>query len=301
MAKLGFLGLGIMGAPMARHLLKAGHEVALWSNTAAKAEALAGEGQGKACATPKEVAQNAEIIFLCVGDTEMSEAVTLGKDGLVEGIQAGAVVADCSTVSVKYARKAHAALAAAGAHFLDAPVTGSKPGAEGATLTFMIGGDTSVYEKVKPYMELMGKRFYHCGGPGLGLQAKLTQNLILSNVLQAVNEGLVLATKAGVQPELMLDVLENSAARTGIAAFKAPYILRRDFSTNFSVRWMQKDIGLMMESALEEGVPLPLTGVTQQMFRAAMAEGLADSDICSTIKVLERMAGVEVVGESKKL
>ena len=127
-----------------------------------------------------------------------------------------------------------------------------------------------------------------------GLHAKLTQNLILSNIMQAFNEGIVLATKAGVDPQLMLTILENSAARSGLVAFKAPYIYRRDFSTNFSVRWMHKDIGLMLESANELEVPLPLTAVTQQMFRAAIAKGHADEDICSTIKVLESLTGVEV-------
>jgi len=300
MARLGFLGLGIMGYPMARHLLAAGHEVALWSHTAAKAEQLAREGKGTACASPKEVAERSEAVFLCVGDTAMSEQVTLGPNGILEGIQPGAAVADCSTVAPSYARRAYETFRQKGAHFLDAPVTGSKPGAENATLTFMIGGDQEVYEKLKPYMEIMGKRFYYCGGPGMGLHAKLSQNLILSNMLQAFNEGMVLAAKAGVDPELMLDILDNSAAKSGIAAFKAPFVFRRDFSTNFSVRWMHKDIGLMLETAAEMQVPLPLTALTQQVFRAAMAEGYADEDICSTIKILERIAGVEVIPASKK-
>jgi 3-hydroxyisobutyrate dehydrogenase/2-hydroxy-3-oxopropionate reductase len=163
----------------------------------------------------------------------------------------------------------------------------------------MVGGPQDIYEKVKSYLEPMGKQIYYCGGTGLGLHAKLTQNLILSNLLQAFNEGLVLSTKAGVDPELMLEILNNSAARSGLVAFKAPYVFRRDFSTNFSVRWMHKDIGLMLETAAEMQVPLPLTAVTQQMFRAAIASGLADQDICSTIKVIEGFAGVEVKISSK--
>lgn len=300
MANLGFLGLGIMGYPMARHLLAAGHRVALWSHTASKASELAAQGDGLACATPREVAGNADIIFLCVGDTDMSAKVTLGENGLIEGLRPGAVVADCSTVAPSYARRAAATLAEKGAHFLDAPVTGSKPGAEGATLTFMVGGDKAVYEKVKPFMELMGKRFYYCGATGLGLHAKLSQNLILSNLLQAFNEGMVLATKAGVDPELMLDILDNSAARSGLVSFKAPYVFRRDFSTNFSTRWMHKDIGLMLETGNDLNVPLPLTSLTRQMFQMAIAKGVADEDMCSTIKVLEEVAGVQVVPSSKK-
>lgn len=300
MANLGFLGLGIMGYPMARHLLDAGHHVALWSHTASKAAELAAQGDGVAYGTPRQVAESADVIFLCVGDTDMSAKVTLGEDGLIEAIRPGAVVADCSTVAPAYAHRAAATLAAKGAHFLDAPVTGSKPGAEGATLTFMIGGDQAVYEKVKPFMELMGKRFYYCGGTGLGLHAKLSQNLILSNLLQAFNEGMVLAVKAGVDPELMLDILDNSAARSGLVSFKAPYVFRRDFSTNFSTRWMHKDIGLMLDSANDLQVPIPLTALTRQMFQMAIAKGVADEDMCSTIKVLEEIAGVQVVPSCPK-
>jgi 3-hydroxyisobutyrate dehydrogenase/2-hydroxy-3-oxopropionate reductase len=294
MAKLGFLGLGIMGYPMARNLLQAGHEVALWSNTAAKAKELADSKNGIFCETPRAVAEHAECTFLCVGDTAMSDAVILGEEGLAAAAPAGSVIVDASTVSPSASRAIGAKLAEKGIHFLDAPCTGSKPGAEGGTLTFMVGGDPAVFERVKPYFEPMGKNLYYCGGPGMGLHAKLTQNLILSNLMQAFNEGMVLASKAGVDPKLMLTILENSAARSGLVSFKAPYVFRRDFSTNFSVRWMHKDIGLMLDSASEMSVPLPLTAMTQQMFRAAIAEGYGDDDICSTIKVLERIAGVEV-------
>ncbi len=299
MAKLGFLGLGIMGHPMARHLLDAGHDVALWSHTAAKAtELAAGRSNAKACSTPKEVAEGADCIFLIVGDTAMSESIVFGADGLLAGAKPGTVIVDASTVAPSYSRSAAKRCREKGVHFLDAPCTGSKPGAEGGTLTFMIGGDQAVYESVKPYFEPMGKQLYYCGGPGLGMNAKLTQNLILSNLLQAFNEGMVLATKAGVEPELMVDILSNSAARSGLISFKAPYVFRRDFSTNFSVKWMHKDIGLMLDSAKDIGVPLPLTSLTHQLFQDAITHGVGDEDICSTIKVLEGIAGVEVKGKA---
>ena len=298
--KLGFLGLGIMGYPMARNLMRAGHSVAIWSNTTAKGRKLATEENAQLCDTPKAVAEAADIIFICVGDTAMSEKVALGKLGLLAGVRSGAIVADCSTVAPSYARRAAEAFAAKGAHFLDTPVTGSKPGAEGGTLTFMIGGDPSIYEKLKPYLEPMGKQIYYCGSIGLGLHAKLTQNLVLSNLLQAFNEGLVLSTRAGVDPELMVDILSNSAARSGLVSFKAPFVFDRDFTTNFSTRWMHKDTGLMLETGAELGVPLPLTSLTRQLFQVAISEGYADEDMCSTIKVLERIAGVEVKRISKK-
>jgi 3-hydroxyisobutyrate dehydrogenase/2-hydroxy-3-oxopropionate reductase len=293
--KLGFLGLGIMGYPMARHLLEAGHQVALWSNTSAKAAKLAASHAGaRVCALPSDVGADADIVFLCVGDTAMSEQVTFGPDGLVHGLADGAIVADCSTVAPRYARSAAERLAAKGVSFVDAPCTGSKAGAEGGVLTFMVGADPVIYEKVKPALEAMGKLLYYCGGIGMGLHAKLSQNLILCNLLQGFNEGMVLAAKAGVDPDLMLDILNNSAAKSGLISVKGPNVLKRDFSTNFSVRWMHKDIGLMLDSATELGVPMPLTAVTRQMFQAAMAEGHAEEDISSTIKVLERMVGVEV-------
>ena len=300
MAQLGFLGLGIMGYPMARHLLEAGHAVALWSHSADKAQKLAGDfPQAKACATPSEVAKQADIIFLCVGDTAMTEQATLGPGGLIESAKPGAIIVDCSTVAPSYARRAAKILMEKDVHFLDAPCTGSKPGAEAGTLTFMVGGDSVIYEKVKPFLEPMGKQLYYCGGIGLGLHTKLSQNLLLCNLLQAFNECMVLASKAGVDPHLMVEVLQNSAARSGMVAFKAPYILRRDFSTNFSVRWMHKDIGLMLETGNEMEVPLPLTSLTQQIFRATIAKGLGDDDICSTIKVLEDITGVRVESPSE--
>jgi 3-hydroxyisobutyrate dehydrogenase-like beta-hydroxyacid dehydrogenase len=294
MAKLGFLGLGLMGYPMARNLLRAGHEVALWSNTADKAQKLAAEAGGKACRTAREVAENADYIFLCVGNTDMVQEVILGANGVAQGVHRGTTVADASTISPSVSREIGEALKAKGVDFLDAPCTGSTPGAEGGTLTFMVGGDQTVFEKTKPFLEVMGKRLYYCGGPGMGLQAKLTQNLILCNIAMAFNEGMVLATKGGIDPKLMLDILDNSAAKSGLISYKAPFVLRRDFQANFSTKWMHKDIGLMIDSGKELGVPLPLTGLTQQLFQIALSAGHADEDFCSTIKVLEGLAGIEV-------
>jgi 3-hydroxyisobutyrate dehydrogenase-like beta-hydroxyacid dehydrogenase len=294
MAKLGFLGLGLMGYPMARNLLRAGHEVALWSHTAEKARKLASSEGGKFCETPRAVAENADCIFLCVGDTGMSNKVILGPNGLIEGAKRAAVIADASTISPSESRAIGQALAAQGVDFLDAPCTGSTPGAEGGTLTFMIGGKREVFDKTKPFFEPMGKRLYYCGGPGLGLQAKLSQNLILSNLLIAFNEGMVLAAKGGVDPKLMLDILDNSAAKSGLISYKAPFVFRGDFQAAFSVKWMHKDIGLMLESGRELDVPLLLTALTNQVFQAAISGGHADEDICSTIKVLEGMTGIEV-------
>jgi 3-hydroxyisobutyrate dehydrogenase-like beta-hydroxyacid dehydrogenase len=279
---------------MARHLVKSGHEVSLWSNTGAKARELAKEGNAHVCASPKEVAERADYTFYCVGDTAMSREVALGKNGLIEGVRSGAIVADCSTISPGVSREIGAAFAAKGANFLDAPCTGSKPGAEKATLTFMIGGDLAVFEQARPFFEIMGKLFYHCGGPGSGLQAKLTQNLVLANLFQGFAEGMVLAAKGGVAPQLMLEILDNSAAKSGLISFKAPFVLARNFETNFSTKWLHKDVGLALESAKSMDVPLPITALTEQMLRAAIAKGWGDDDFCSSIRVLEEWASVEV-------
>lgn len=297
MANLGFLGLGLMGYPMARNLARAGHQVHVWSHTASKTKQLADEAKAIPCDSPKAVGAAADFVFLCVGDTNMSKQVITGANGIIEGAKPGTVVADASTISPRASRCIGEKLAAKGIHFLDVPCTGSTPGANGATLTFMVGGNEAVYNKTKPFLEIMGKQFYYCGGPGKGLQAKLTQNLVLANILQAFNEGMVLSTKGGIDPELMLDILNNSAAKSGVAAYKAPFVFKRDFTTNFSTKWMHKDVSLALESADEMNLPLPLTGLTQQMFQTAIAEGYGELDMCSTIQVVERWAGVQVRGK----
>ena len=283
-----------MGYPMAQHLLKAGHEVALWSNTAQKARELATQGKGTSCTTPKEVAQRADYIFYCVGDTDMARELALGPEGLIAGVRPGSITADCSTISPTVSVEIGEAFAQKKAHFLDTPCTGSKPGAEKATLTFMVGGDKAIFEQVKPYLEIMGKMFFHCGGPGKGLQAKLTQNLVLANIMQAFCEGMVLAAKGGVSPQVMLEVLDNSAAKSGLISFKAPFVLARDFRTNFSTKWLHKDVSLALDSARTLGVPLPATALIQQMLQATISKGWGEEDFISVIRILEEWAGVEV-------
>jgi 3-hydroxyisobutyrate dehydrogenase-like beta-hydroxyacid dehydrogenase len=296
MAKLGFLGLGIMGGPMAKRLIAAGHEVALWSYSKGKAETLGG---GTACSTPREVAEKSDCVFLCVGDTAMSRKVIFGEDGLVAGGKKGLVVADCSTIAPSESRAMAKELADEGVDFLDAPCTGSKGGAEGGTLTFMVGGDKAVFERAKPWFEPMGKQFYYCGTNGQGLHAKLSQNMILGNLLQAFNESFVLSTKAGVPPELMLEIIENSAAKSGLVSLKAPLVFKRDWEPRFSVKWLEKDMQLMLDSAAALNVPAPLTALSQQMYRAAIAKGFGEDDIGGSIRVLEELTGTQVVSSAK--
>jgi 3-hydroxyisobutyrate dehydrogenase-like beta-hydroxyacid dehydrogenase len=295
MAKLGFLGLGIMGGPMAKRLLGAGHEVALWSYTKGKADSLG----GKVCATPRAVAAESECVFLCVGDTAMSREVILGEHGLASGAKKGLVIADCSTISPKESRQIAKKLSASDIDFLDAPCTGSKAGAENGTLTFMVGGKRSVFDRARPWFEPMGKQFYYCGPSGQGLHAKLSQNMILGNLLQAFNESIVLSTKAGVPPELMLEIIENSAAKSGLISAKAPLVFKRDFDPRFSVKWLEKDMQLMLDSAAELNVPVPLTALSCQMYRDAIGKGFGEEDISGSIRLLENLASCEVKATSK--
>lgn len=229
----------------------------------------------------------------------MSREVIFGKDGLAAGAKKGLVIADCSTISPKESRQMSKTLSASGIDLLDAPCTGSKAGAENGTLTFMVGGNKGVFDRVRPWFEPMGKQFYYCGDSGQGLHAKLSQNMILGNLLQAFNESIVLSTKAGVPPELMLEIIENSAAKSGLVSAKAPLVFRRDFDPRFSVKWLEKDMQLMLDSAAELNVPVPLTSLSCQMYRAAIAQGYGEEDICGSIRLLEDLANCEV-RESRK-
>lgn len=283
-----------MGAPMALRLIGAGHRVTVWSHSDHKAEGFAKKHVCGHASTPVEVARESQYIFLCVGDTAMSREVILGASGLIHGAAPGTVIVDCSTVSPIASKEIARILEEKQVRFLDAPCTGSKAGAETGTLSFMIGGRPEVFEEVKPVLGVMGKALYYCGGAGMGLHAKVTQNLILGNLLQAFNEGLVLSTKGGVDPRIMLEILNNTGARSALVAAKAPAVFRGDFEPTFSVRWLEKDLALSMELSAELGVPLPVTAASQHMLRAAVAKGYGDEDICGSIRVLEEIAGCEV-------
>lgn len=294
MADVGFAGLGIMGGPMARNLIAAGHRVAVWSHNAEKAGRFAQKHGCTLAKTPAEVARNSQTSFLCVGDTAMSREVILGEHGLMQGAVEGSLIVDCSTISPLASKQIGNELAAKKIRFLDAPCTGSKPGAEAGTLSFMIGGDRAAFEETRPLFEAMGKALYYCGDQGMGLHAKVTQNLILGNILQAFNEGLVLSTKGGVDPEVMIDILNNTGARSGYVASKADSVLQGDFSTTFSVRWLEKDLGLAVEVASELGVPLFTTSASQQQLRTAIAMGYGEDDISGSIRALEDIASCQV-------
>jgi 3-hydroxyisobutyrate dehydrogenase/2-hydroxy-3-oxopropionate reductase len=288
--QLGFIGLGIMGFPMAENLLKAGHAVRVYNRTRQRSDELARRGATVA-ASPAEVGRQAPVIFLCVGD---GGAVGEVCDSLLQGIQPGSVVADASTISPTVSRSLAERFREKGVRFLDAPCSGSKTGAINATLTFMVGGDKEAFERVRPYLLAMGKMVFHVGGHGMGLQVKLTQNLIGALTCQAMAEGFVLARKAGLSPSLVLEVLQASVARNPLIEAKLPLVLARRFEPHFSLKWMHKDLGLMLESAQNLQVPLPATALVHELFSAAISLGHGEEDFAAAITVLESLAGVEV-------
>ncbi len=288
--KLGFIGLGIMGCPMAENLLKAGYSVTVFNRNRRKSEELTARG-AKVADSPTEVGRQTRVVFLCVGD---SDSVCHVAESLLEGVQPGSVVVDCTTISPSVSRKLAEQFRCRGVGFLDAPCSGSKKGAIDATLTFMVGGDEGVFRRVEPYLAAMGKQIFHIGAQGMGLQLKLTQNLIGALTCQAMAEGFVLAQKAGLSPSLVLEVLQASVASNPMIAAKLPQVLKRSFEPHFSLKWMHKDLGLMLESGNELNVPLPATALIHQLFGASVAMGHGEEDFAAAITLLETLAGVEV-------
>jgi 3-hydroxyisobutyrate dehydrogenase/2-hydroxy-3-oxopropionate reductase len=279
-----------MGGPMAMNLLKAGHTLIVHNRTRQKSNQLASHGASVAD-SPAEVARQASIIFLCLGD---SDSVSRAADGMLDSIQPGSIVADCTTIAPSVSRMIGERFRARGVAFLDAPCSGSKAGAVNGTLTFMVGGDPQAFEHVGEYLMAMGKKIFYLGGPGMGLQAKLTQNLVGALIFQAMSEGFVLARKAGLAPSSVLEVLQASVARAPLIEAKLPLVQSRRFETNFSLKWMHKDIGLMLESGRELGVPLPATALVHELFGASIAMGHGEEDFAAAITLLETLAGVEV-------
>jgi 3-hydroxyisobutyrate dehydrogenase-like beta-hydroxyacid dehydrogenase len=288
--QLGFIGLGIMGYPMAENLLKAGHAVTVYNRTRGKSETLAAKGATIGNA-PADVARKARIIFICVGD---SADVAEVCDDMLPAVQTGALIADCSTISPTESRKLAAKFRERGADFLDAPCTGSKSGATNATLTFMVGGAPEAFQRAQPYLQAMGQKIIHVGEQGMGLQVKLTQNLIGALSCQAMAEGFVLARKAGLAPSVVLEVLQASVARNPLIEGKMKLVMERRFEPQFSLKWMQKDVELMLQSGRELNVPLPATALVHELFAASIAAGHGDDDFASAITLLESLAGVEV-------
>jgi 2-hydroxy-3-oxopropionate reductase len=295
MSTIGFVGLGIMGKPMAGNLIKGGHTLFLYSRSGAPQE-LTGAG-GKACASAKDVAQKSDIVITMVPDTPDVEKALFGPNGVAEGLSRGKIVVDMSSISPietkAYAKKINAL----GCEYLDAPVSGGEVGAKNAALTIMVGGSQATFDKVKPVFELMGKNITLVGGNGDGQTCKVCNQIIVALNIEAVSEALVFASKAGADPARVRQALMGGFAASRILEVHGERMIKRTFDPGFRIELHQKDLGLALSGARAMGVSLPNTSTAQQLFNACVASGGAKWDHSAMVRALEKMANHEIAGK----
>jgi len=291
-AKLGFIGLGIMGKPMAGHLIAAGHEVHLHSRSGAPPELK--EKGGKPCGSAKDVAQSADTIFLMLPDTPDVEKVLFGPGGVAEGLNRGKTVVDMSSIAPIATKEYAKRIGELGCDYLDAPVSGGEVGAKGATLTIMVGGTEGAFARVKPYFELMGKNITLVGSVGDGQTCKVANQIIVALTIEAVGEALLFASKAGADPAKVRQALMGGFAASRILEVHGERMIKRTFQPGFRIELHQKDLNLALAGARALGLALPNTAGTQQLFSACVANGGAGWDHSGLVKALELMAKHEV-------
>jgi 3-hydroxyisobutyrate dehydrogenase-like beta-hydroxyacid dehydrogenase len=285
--RIAFLGLGIMGRPMASRLVAAGHEVSVWNRTARQ------HVDGAVTAvSPADAAKEAEVIWSCVADTAAVERVLFAEDGAVKALREGAIIVDSSTISPSATLRFAERVNALGVHWVDAPVTGSKIGAESGQLIFIVGGAKEPVEYLDPLFKAMGKQVIHIGDTGKGQAAKLGMNLMLALIYEGFAEAFVLSRKLGVEPQKLIELIQASMVRSGAIDYKAPFVLRRDYTPNFPLRLMHKDIHLMLEMAKEHRVKLPALETVDEIYELSSEEGWDDLDYAATLRLLEKWAGL---------
>ena len=288
MSKLGFIGLGIMGAPMAAHLIAAGHEMFLNTRSQVPADLLT--GQASACASAAEVAQKADIIFLMLPDTPDVAAVLFGDDGVAAGLSQGKTVVDMSSISPMETKEFAARINALGCDYLDAPVSGGEVGAKAGSLTIMVGGPEAAFELVKPLFELMGKNITLVGGNGDGQTCKVANQIIVALNIAAVGEALLFASKAGADPAKVRQALMGGFAASRILEVHGERMIKRTFNPGFRIGLHQKDLSLALAGARALGVALPQTAGAAQLMQVCAANGLQDLDHSALVRSLEIMA-----------
>lgn len=291
-ARLGFIGLGIMGKPMAGHLLSAGYPLTVFNRTRSKAEELLERG-AEWGDSPAEVASRSEIVITMVSDSPDVEQVVAGEKGILEEIRPDSIVLDMSTVSPELERRLDRLLRKEECTLLDAPVSGGDVGARNATLAIMVGGDRDAFERVRPVLEVMGKTITYCGSVGSGQLTKLCNQILVSLTLLSVCEALVLARKSGLDPGVMMEAVKNGAAGSWQLSNLGPRIVARDFAPGFMVDLMQKDLRLVLEAGAASGSSLPASSLVHQLFRALQVRDEGREGTQSLAKVLERLSGVE--------
>lgn len=285
--KIGVIGLGLMGRPMAANLLKAGHTLTVWNRTASRAKDLVDSGATFA-ANPREVATASDLLITMVSDPPALEEVLWGhpgkNDGALDGLKSGSTYLDCSTISPALARKVAAACADRHIKFLDSPVTGGDWGAREGTLLFMIGGDAETVREVEPVLGVLGKKWFHLGPNGAGQTIKLAMNALLALQVGAIAEGIALVTKAGLKGEQLFEVLQASMARSGVLDVKVPLMLKGDFKPSFPLRLMHKDLSLALDLANQLGVALPATAASREVYNYVKGEAKEDLDYSAVMR-----------------
>lgn len=291
MAEVGYVGLGVMGGGVAKRLLDAGHSVTGWNRTKEKAQWLldAGMRWGE---TPREVAARSDVVFTMVTNTTAVRAVTQGPDGIVAGLKPGAVYVDMSTASPANTRELAGQVEEAGAHMLDAPVSGSVATLEAGKLAVMVGGDADVFDRVRQILEAIGPKVFHVGPNGAAVTMKIATNLSLAVQMLAFSEGVLLAEKSGIPRETAVDVLLASVIASPMVVYRGPFVLEQPDEAWFDVNMMQKDMNLALELGRELDVPLPTTAVTNEFLTAARGLGLEDKDFAALFDVLAQMSGM---------
>jgi len=290
--KLGFIGLGIMGSPMAGHLLAAGHQVAVNTRSQVPSEVL-GAG-GTVCASAREVAQQAEIIFMMLPDTPDVEKVLFSSEGVVRGLSPGKVVVDMSSISPLETKRFAAEIQALGCEYLDAPVSGGEVGAKAASLTIMVGGSVEGFGRVQPLLSLMGKNITHVGPVGTGQVTKVANQIIVALNIAAVAEALVFASKAGADPAKVRQALMGGFASSRVLEVHGERMIKRTFAPGFRIKLHQKDLGLALQGAKAMGLALPQTAGVAQLMNSCAGQGWDELDHSSLVRALELMAACEV-------
>ncbi len=290
MKRIGFIGLGIMGRPMAGHLLAAGHPLCVYNRTRSRADELASRG-ARVADSPALVAAESEVVVTMVSDSPDVEAVVAGPEGVLEGIRPHSVVIDMSTISPSVEQQLARRLAEKECSLLDAPVSGGDTGARNATLAIMVGGEREVFDSVRPVLERMGKSITYCGPVGSGQLTKLCNQILVSASLLGVCEALLLAARNGLDPEVMIRAVEGGAAGSWQLSNLGPKIVQRDFAPGFMIDLIAKDLRLVAETAARSETPLPATALIQQLFLSAQSAGQGKEGTQGLAKVLERLAG----------
>ena len=293
MKQIGFVGLGTMGLPMAKRLIDVGYQLTVYNRTLEKAKELKSLG-AQVAASPEEVARKSQVVFTMLTADQAVEEVILGAGGIAIGAAKGMIVIDCSTISPKTSKRMSEKLKSKGVEMLDAPVTGSEPYAIQGTLSFLVGGNREVFASCEPLFKILGKNASYLGGSGSGSYAKLAHNAMAATNLLSLAEGMVMVTKAGIDPELFVQAIGAGGAKSNMMDMKISKILDRDFRAHFTTKLMHKDLQLALELADELKIPVPVLSSVKEMLQMAIVQGHGDEDMCSVVKTYEEWSGIEV-------